>query len=692
MAGAARLAETFADWVEAERGRFILFLPVAMAAAILVYFDLPAEPPLWLAAALPAAAGAALAAVWRWPPARFAAALLLAAALGFGRAEWRTAAAPPLIAVPYGAPLVTGAIVAVDLLPVGRRVTLAAASLNGAAPLPRTLRIRLRNDDPAPLTVGQTVSLRAKLFRPDRPAYPGAWDFGRDAYFQGLGASGFALGDVTVTAPAPPDAWADGTRHLREAIAARILATLPVATGSIAVTLLTGFEQVIPPPERQDFITAGLAHILAVAGLHVGIVMGLVFAATRFLLTRSERLTLRLNVKAVAAVAALAGGAAYAALTGAHLPILRSLAMASLVTIGVLAGRRAISLRGLALAATLIMLATPEAVVGTSFQMSFAAVAALIAGYEAAGDFFARFHRGGVPARLAGHVIALGFTSLLAGGASMPFAAYQFQQVQPYWILANLIAVPLSALWIMPFGLAALALMPFGLAAFALLPMGWGIAVIVWLTVRISAWPDALLRIAPMPDAAILWFAAGLAWLCLLRSKLRIAGLAPMLLGAGLYASARPPDVLIAPDARLIAIRSPPQILLLREPRAESYTLAAWGPVWRGARLRRLDPADPPAGVACDSDGCTLASVYIALAQPQAGCPAAALVVSPVPLRGACDASGRVVIDRFSVWRDGAIAIWLGPDGAKTLSDRRVQGSRPWVPPWPERRWGTTLD
>jgi len=252
--------------------------------------------------------------------------------------------------------------------------------------------------------------------------------------------------------------------------------------------------------------------------------------------------------------------------------------------------------------------------------------------------------------------------------------------------------VPLTALWIMPFGLAALALMPFGLAAFALLPMGWGIAVIVWLTMRISAWPDALLRIAPMPDAAILWFAAGLAWLCLLRSRIRIAGLAPMLLGAGLYASARPPDVLIAPDARLIAIRSPPQILLLREPRAESYTLAAWGPVWRGALLRRLDPADPPAGVACDSDGCTLARVYIALAQPQAGCPAAALVVSPVPLRGACDASGRVVIDRFSVWRDGAIAIWLGPDGAKTLSDRRVQGSRPWVLPWPGRRWDTTLD
>jgi competence protein ComEC len=688
------MPEWLAAWIEAERGRFILFLPLAMGAAILVYFDLPTEPPLWLAPVLPAAGLAALAAGWRYPPARFAAALALAAALGFGRAEWRTAAQPPLITVPHGAPDITGRIASIDLLPAGRRVTIASPSLDGAPPLPRTLRIRLRNQDATPLTTGDVVELYAKLFRPDRPAYPGAWDFGRDAFFEGIGASGFALGNITVTAPARPGAIAGRLRRLREAIAANILATLPISTGAVAVTLLTGFAQVMPPAERQNFIAAGLAHILAVAGLHVGIVMGLFFGGAKFLLTRSERLTLRLPVKAIAAVAALAAGAAYAALTGAHLPILRSLAMAGLVTAGICAGRRAISLRGLGLAATIIMLATPEAVIGTSFQMSFSAVAALIAGYAAAQPFFTRLYANpAFAARLGGHVVALAFTSLLAGGASMPFAAYQFQQVQPYWILANLIAVPLTALWIMPFGLAALALMPFGLAFLALLPMARGIAVIVWLTARIAGWPDAMLRIPPMPAAAILCFAAGLAWLCLLRGRVRLAGLAPMLVCAALYAAARPPDVLVAPDARLIAIRAPPDILLLRQPRAESYTLAAWTPVWGAQTFRPLDPAAPPAAASCDATACRLvtgaAPVLIALAPP-ADCGAAILVISPVPLRGVCNAPGRRVIDRFTVWRDGAIAVWIGRRGIATLSDRQVQGSRPWVPPWPP--WRATLN
>jgi competence protein ComEC len=677
------VSEALANWIEAERGRFVLLLPVAMAAAILGYFDLPAEPPLWLAPALPLAGLAVLAAGWRWPPTKFLGALLLAGALGFARAEWRTAAQPPLITVPYGAPEITCRIAGVDLLPVGRRITCAAARLDGAPPLPRNLRIRLRNDDSTPLTVGDTVALRAKLFRMDRPAYPGAWDFGRDAFFERLGASGFALGDVTVTAPAPPDAYDTWLRHLREAIAADILATLPVPTGSVAVTLLTGFEQVIPPPERQNFITAGLAHILAVAGLHVGIVMGLVFGATRFLLTRSETLTLHWKVKAVAAVAALAGGAAYAALTGAHLPILRSLAMASLVTLGVLAGRRAISLRGLALAAAIIMLATPEAVVGVSFQMSFSAVAALIAGYAAAQNFFARLYGASAPARLGGHVLALAFTSLLAGGASMPFAAYQFQQIQPYWILANLIAVPLTALWIMPCGLLALALMPLGLASLALVPMGWGIGVIVWLTGQIAAWPDAMLRIAPMPDAAILCFAAGLAWLCLFRTRLRLAGLAPMLACLVLYEAARPPDVLISPDARLIAIRAGGQVVLFHARKADAYTLAAWQPVWPTAPFLWFDPAAPPPGMTCASDGCALPKIFIALAPPPDGCGDAVLVVSPVPLHGACDTTGTAVIDRYTVWREGAAAVWLTRHGVRVQTDRQIQGSRPWVPSWP---------
>jgi competence protein ComEC len=666
------MAAWFADWVAAEQGRFVLLLPVAMGAAILIYFALPSEPPLWLAWLLPAASLAALVAGWRYAPARLVAAILLAGCLGFARAELRTAAEPPQSIIPSGAIGISGTIARIEFLPDSRRITLTHPSFDAAPPLARAIRLRLRPDDLTPLEAGEGVQTYAMLFGPERPAYPGAWDSGRQDFYAGIGATGFALTPVTITALAPPDTMGSWLQTLRTQIAARIMATLPVATGSIAVTLLTGDAQAIPTAERDSFIAAGLAHLLAVAGLHVGIVMGLAFAASRFLLSRHERLALHLPVKPLAAAFALLAGAGYAALTGAHLPILRSLAMASLVTLGVFAGRRAISLRGLALAAMLILLATPEAVIGVSFQMSFSAVLALISGYAAIQPILLRLRSAtSLPARIAVPIGALAYTSLLAGAASMPFAAYQFQQVQPYWIPANLIAVPLAAFWIMPWGLLALALMPVSLSALALIPMGWGIGVIVWLTAHIAAWPAAMLRLPPMPDLAILLIAAGLIWLCIWRSTPRFAGILLLLAGLAVYADARPPDILVSPDARLIAIQSGRQIFLIREPKATAFTLAQWAPVWGGAPLTFAQ---------CPQNICRLGPILFAQTPPTA-CGDAAIVVSPQPLRGVCGAMP--AIDRFSVYENGATAAWIKAGAVQFRTDRQIQGRRPWVLPYP---------
>ncbi len=652
-----------------------------MGAAILVYFNLKSEPPLWLGVSLTVASLAALATGWRFPLTRFAAAFVLAAALGFARAEFRTAAMPPLLDVPYGAVDLTGSITSIDTLPTGRRLTITQAQFQTGPPLARTLHVKLSTRDSTALTTGDTITLRAILFKPERPAYPGGWDSTRDAYFAGLGASGFAIGPISVTASAKPGGMALWVRGLREAIAANIMEVLPSETGSIAVTLLTGLQTQIPGTERQNFIAAGLAHLLAVAGLHVGIVMGLFFTASRFLLSRPERLALRLPVKPAAAIIALLAGGCYALLTGTHLPILRSLAMASLVTAGVIAGRKALSLRGLALAAAVLLLATPEAIIGVSFQMSFSAVLALIAGYSAVSNWVGHLAEGTSHARrVTAHVVGLFTTSLLAGGASMPFAAYQFQQVQPYWILANLIAVPLTALWIMPLGLLALVLMPLGLGWLAIIPMGWGIAIIVRLTSIIATWPDAMLRVPPMPDLAILLFTGGLTWLCIWRSKPRLLGLLPIIGSLVVYLAARPPDVLISADAKLIAIQTPAGLILQRQPKASSYTLTQWQALWPDQVFTPLDTTN------CPDDICSVATkIPIALILTAPGiCPDAPLIISPLMLRGACNAPGRKFIDRLSSYRDGATAIWFTANGPRIETDRDEQGTRPWVPTWPD--------
>ncbi len=663
-------------------GRIVLFLPVAMLAGVLLYFDLDREPPVWIAPVAIVVAGGGLAFGWHGPVFRRIAALALFAALGFGRAQWQTMAMPPPILVPHGVVTVAGRVSSIDLLATGRRVRLASPRLNGGPALARAVRVKLRKGDDLGLAAGDVIHVRAFLFAPSRPAYPGGWSFGRDQFFSGIGAVGFAVSKVVITRAGRPG-WAGALRRLREAIAARVLNAMPPETGPVAATLLTWFESAIPARERQDFITAGLAHILAVAGLHVGIVMGALFTVARLAAGLSEALLLRVPAKIIASLVAFAGGLVYAALTGFHVPIVRSLAMAGLVLLGIVAGRRALSLRGLALAAFVLILIEPQSVPGPSFQMSFSAVLALIAGYEALGRRFA-IGGDGWRQRLGRHVAALAFTSLLAGGASMPFAAYQFQQVQPYYILANLVAVPLTALIVLPAGIVALLLMPLHLEALALAPMGWGIAAILAVARFVGTLPHALIVIGPSPGWPVALLGFGMALLGLLRGRARLSGAPLVLIGIAGMMMGRAPDVLVAPTASLIAVRDGAAVRVLISRRPDNYTLAQWRPVFAHDRVLVARAADVCAGGRCRFDRGRV--LYLAgPAAAQGGCGGARVVVSPEPLRGAYRGRGRVVIDRFSVWRDGAIALRFRGGRVRRMTDRGMQGARPWVPDWPPR-------
>ena len=254
-----------------------------------------------------------------------------------------------------------------------------------------------------------------------------------------------------------------------------------------------------------------------------------------------------------------------------------------------LVGRRALSMRGLALAAMALMLLAPQEVVGVSFQMSFAAVMALIAGYEVMSPVLARL-RGH---RVARHVAALVLTSLLAGVAAAPFGAYHFGRVQLYFILANLLAVPLTAMLVMPAGLLALMLMPFGLERLALVPMGWGLDAIIAIARTVAAIPAATFGVPHMPVWGLGLVAIGLAWLGLWRSRMRLVG--AVVVAAGLLSGlASPPaDLLVAPDARLIAWRSPP--LLQTRPGFSRFVLDSWSQYWAQPLAAAFPKAGPPA-------------------------------------------------------------------------------------------------
>ena len=676
----------------AERGRFALWLPVLLGVGVAAYFGLRWEPAWWCGPAATTAALALVIAGWRAPGIRIGLIAVTTVLLGFAAAQIATLRTAPPAALPTRAVVLTGIVRSIDPLPEGRRVTLTDVSLgDDPAAITRFIRVRLRNNDPAALAEGDSLRVRALLRPPSPPSYPGAWDLQRDAFYAGQAGSGFALGPVMVIAHAAPHglaAWIDG---LRGTVQQRVLAALPGADGGIAATLLTGNAAAIPPADRAAFRDSGLAHLLAVAGLHIGIVMGLVFGLVRMLLAAWEYAALRWPARQIAALAAWTAGLSYMVLTGMHVPIQRSFAMACLVTLGLLVGRRAVSLRGLALAAGVLLLTTPQAITGVSFQMSFSAVLALIAGYEALRPVLTRLHGPSIARRAGLHITMLALTSLLAGTASAPFAAYHFGHVQLYFILANLLAVPLTAVWVMPWGLAALALMPAGLERLALVPMGWGVQAVLWIGRTVSAMPAATLDVPHPPLWGLLVVSLGLAWLGLWRSRLRLAGIPVILAGLASPAMVTPPDLLVSADARLIALRTPAGLVVQTLPGDGSFTLDAWRQVFADTRVQPFPTQGDAPGATCLPGACVLrlqpaATAAVLLRQPDAtpACGTAAVLIAATPARSPCAAVA--LVDRFTVWRDGAQAIWLTPGGADILSDRDVRGARPWVPPLPAQR------
>ncbi len=591
---------------------------------------------------------------------------------------------------------VTGILRAVEALPDGRRVTLEAVRLDdAAAPLARFLRIRLRRDDRAALNTGDTVRVRALVRTPEPPAYPGGWDLQRDAFYAGLGGSGFALGPAALLSPGSPSAPLRLVQRLREIIAARVSAAIPGSAGAFAVTLLTGFQNAMPGPDHDAFRAAGLAHLLAVAGLHIGIVMGFAMVLARTAFAASEHASLFWPTKQLAAVVALAAGLGYALLTGLHVPILRSFLMASLFTLAVLAGRRAISLRGLALAATALMLAEPQEVPGVSFQMSFSAVLALISGYAALRPWLNRLHGKSLPRRFGAYVLALALTSALAGTASAPFGAYHFGRIQLYFVIANMAAVPLTALWVLPAGVMSLPLMPFGLEFLLLKPMGWGAEAVVWVARTTASWPASTLDVPHIPAWGLAVLSLGIAWLGLWQTRVRLVGVVAITLGLASPALVRPPDLLVSDDARLIAVRTESGIWVQSAPGASKFTRDAWLQYW-SAGVPQPIPSEGIAAagaITCAPDRCLLrpfpdapAAMLVRGATHPDGCAVSSVIVAAEPARGLCPKPWPKLVDRFTVWRDGSVAIWLDPGGARVLTDRVERGARPWVPPPPAPR------
>lgn len=712
FAALSRLWAWFRDNAAEERDRWPLFAPVAMGCGVGLYFALPAEPDLWPLLAVIAAAGA-LAWVgfrrYQAGAARFAAGLviagLVAALIGVGLAAAKIhtlSVAAPILERRTPPVTIEGRIAAVEDRPVGQRIILENAAIPGVASekTPERLRVsvRAREQDLYP---GLRVTLRAILGPPPAPAMPGAYDFERAAFFDRIGGVGFALGKADVLAPepgGPASAWTAGRlwlENLRHEIAARVSHGMGGEEGPIAAALMTGHKGAISADVIEAMRNSGLAHLLAVSGFHFVLICGFVFFVVRAGLALVPPLALHFPIKKWAAVAGLASAAGYFAITGDSIATQRAFIMISLVFIAVLVERTAISMRTLAWAAAIVLLVNPESMLGASFQLSFAAVAALIAAYEGWGTRWLQTLRtrddDATPSSRVLRILAIYLggillTTVIATAATAPLLAYNFNRLASYGLIGNLFGVPVTAIWTMPWALAAFALMPFGLEQIALTPMGWGVTALIWVAKTTSDLPAAVVIVKAMPPAAIVTIVAGGLWLCLWQRPWRLAGIPVILLGVALAFTMRPPDILVDENAKLVSVRAADGTLVLSSLRAAKFSADTW--------LRRSGATEaeawpksgssPDGRLTCDSLGCLYRArgQTAALAREEAAlwddCAAADIVVSLVPVRRGCRGP-EAVIDRFDLWRNGSYAVWLDPDSIRVESVRQWQGRRPWV-------------
>ena len=450
------------------------------------------------------------------------------------------ARAPPLDKR-IGQASIEGRVVAASALPSGIRLLLEDVAIRGRdeRALPRRVRITVRASG-ATAAPGDQVRVRAVLMPPPGPALPGAFDFQRKAFFDGLGAVGYAVGRIQLVEARSQSTIGDRVARLRQAISARVRASLPGSAGAIAATLMTGDRGAIAARDLAAMRDSGLAHLLAISGLHIGLIAAILFFTVRGLLALAPRVALNYPIKKWAAAAAMLGAFAYLLITGLTIPTQRAFLMTSIVLLAVILDRSVISMGLVAWAAAVVLLLSPESLLGPSFQMSFAAVVALIAAYEVCrAPMIDWLGGGGIGRRVLLYFMGIGLTTLVAGLATTPFAIFHFNRFVAFGLAANLVAVPVMALWIMPWAMLAYVLMPFGLERLALVPMGTGIDLVLGVAHTVAAWPGAVWLLPPMPTVGLVLVALGGLWLCLWRRAWRLAGIAGIAMGFGRQMDAR---------------------------------------------------------------------------------------------------------------------------------------------------------
>lgn len=671
-----------------ERGPWLV---VAVIAGIALWFTL-STPFAWLFAAgaslSVALIGAVLLKLERLPDLALALlALGLAVAFGIGLIWARSAmVGAPAIEYPQMRTM-EARILEREEQPARDRIRLVIATRQTGTGEAIKLRINVPLEQAAPqMQRGAVIRLTARLMPPAAPLVPGGYDFARAAWFQGLAATGSAVGEVRMV-EAPPPGWG-GIAQVQRDLSAHVRSHLGGSAGSIAAAFASGDRGAIAEADEDAMRDAGLTHLLSISGLHVSAVIAAAYFLALKLLALWPWLALRVRLPVVAAAVGALAGVGYTLLTGAEVPTVRSCAAAVLVLIALALGREPLTFRLLAVAAGFVLLLWPESVAGPSFQMSFAAVLAIVALHNSAPAraflapreeaWFMRPLRGGAMLLVTGLVIEI---------ALMPIVLFHFHRAGLYGALANMFGIPLVTFISMPLIAIALVADIAGLGGPVWWLVGKSLDLLLWIAHFTASRPGAV-KLAPhMGSFAFFLFVGGGLWLALWSGRARFWGFAPIAAATILTVTTPRPDVLVSRDGRHVGIVENGELLSLRESRSSyaSDTLAELGaldgdPVplaqWPGARC---SPEFCVASIRRDGRTYHLLLArgrdYVTERDLAAACARVDIVVADRWLPWSCRPRW-LKADRRMLSQTGGLAIRLAPRRVETVA--QGQGAHGW--------------
>jgi competence protein ComEC len=559
----------------------------------------------------------------------------------------------------------------------GRRIV-----VSGISPMPpakpvafRRARILVKSGPP--LAPGDIISGPIRFYAVPGPAVPNAYDSEFHSYFDGIGAYGDATRAVTLVSAGSPTAPDRLIEDVRQTIGARIAAALTDPAQGIARALITGDQTDVTEQARQTMATAGLAHVLSISGLHLTLVAGGVFFVLRLMLALIEPLARRVSVKKIAATGGIVASLGYYAISGGDIAALRSTVMIVLVFGAVLAGRRALTMRNVAIAGLVTIMTDPANVFRPSFQLSFAAVIGLIGIYEI---LERRDPKGRGPVgHVAAHFLGIATTSLIAGAATTLFSIYHFQQTSPLGIVGNLMALPLVGFVMMPAAMLAVLAMPFGFERPFLWVMGWSIDRMLDVAAVVAGWSQGLNASPLLTPLALFIGLLALAWFSFFTNRWRLLGPALAVPAVILFALDHPPDVLVSDTTQALAVRGAGGLALVAG-KSDSFAVGVWRQTYKDA----IGPV-LPGTTNCDGLGCVSKSPLgftVAITRDEAGlaedCANADLVVTRLAAPAACRAETTVIDGRDLANGGVQWAHWNAGAGRFEIRPAIADLSRPW--------------